>query len=205
MPALSRLLKEYSRIMEAAEAHEIARRMFVTNALDSLLSTIGILLGTYLLGGKNPLVYYGAVVGGATAMGLFSAFLGTYLSERAERMRELREMEKTVLRSLRGSIYWKAAKIVPLYVALWSSIGVLTLPALCTSPLLAAHAGLLGLSDAIYLSLALIEAALFGIGCFLGKISGEGMLKSGARMLLIGLAASIMYLALQQFHRVSPL
>jgi VIT1/CCC1 family predicted Fe2+/Mn2+ transporter len=42
---------------------------------------------------------------------------------------------------------------------------------------------------------------LFSIGCYLGKISGEGMLKSGARFLLIGLAASMLYLALQQFHK----
>jgi len=197
---LLKLLKEYSRIMEAAEARSIARRMFVTNALDSLLSTIGILLGTYILGGRDPLVFYGAVVGGATAMGIFSAFLGTYLSERAERIRELREMERTVLRSLRGSIYWDAARMVPLYIAVWSSMGVLILPALCTSPLLAAHAGLLSLSAAIYMSLAFIEAALFLIGCYLGRISGEGMLKNGVRMLLIGLAASVMYLALQEFH-----
>ncbi len=200
MTLLSRLrsfLKELRELVRISEAQEIARRMFVTNTIDGLISSMGIILGTYLLGGRDPLIYLGAVVGGNSAMGLFSAFLGTYFSERAERLRELKELEKAMAADLRGSIYWRSSKIVPLYVAAWSSLGMLTLPVLCSSPLLLAHEGLISLRYAILASLVLLETAMFLLGSYLGRISGEKWYMVGLRMLLVGLATITLYLLIE--------
>jgi predicted membrane protein (TIGR00267 family) len=124
-------------------------------------------------------------------MGLFSGFVATYLSERAERLRELHETERAMLHPLRGSIYERAARLVPLYVAFWSGLGVTLLPLLGIAPFIADAA--LGLSMAtktmVYASAAIIVGELFGLGAYLGHISGENKLLSGLRLAAIGAAA----------------
>ena len=169
--------------------------MLVTNSFDSLLSTLGIILGAYLSGAQNVAVYVGSAIGASLALGIFSGFVATYMSERAERLRELKETEKAMLKNLRGSIYDKAARIVPVYVASWSATGSLLPPVIGVSPFIVSL--LLGLETKVkllvYTSVAIIISELFILGAYLGKISGENKIVSGARMASIGIAATILF------------
>lgn len=185
---LYRDIKGYVRILDAKS---IARRMFVTNSFDGLLSALGVVLGSFIGGVTNPISYVGSVVGASFSMGFFSGFVATYLSERAERLRELRKTERVMAHPLRGSVYEKAAKMVPLYVALWSGIGAIALPTIGISPfIVAAFAGVKApIPMLVYASAAIMVAELFMLGVYLGKLSGENVLVSGARLALIGLAA----------------
>jgi len=120
-------------------------------------------------------------------MGLFSGMIGVYLSERAERLRELRELESKMMKELRGTIYWRMARVIPVYVSLWSGLGVTAAPILVASPYIAVAAGLpLPLREAFYLSIAggLLLAAI--LGYYLGRVSGENVALSTARF--VGLA-----------------
>ena len=195
IPLLSTLLsflQAMSSYASLLNAKEIARRMFVTNSFDGLLSTLGIILGNYASGTTSLNSYIGGVLGSSFALGFFSGMVATYLSERAERLNELRRTEKVMLHSLRGSIYEKAAKIVPVYVAVWSGLGALILPGIGVSPFIAAKlAGLsVGLTALVAASTAIVLGELFLLGAYLGRISGENVLVSGARMAAIGLAAA---------------
>ncbi len=194
---LVRHLRDVPRLASIVGAHSIARRMFVTNAFDGLLSALGIILGLYLAGVQQPLSYIGAVMGGTGVMGVFSGFVATYLSERAERLRELHETEKVMLRSLEGSIYDKAARLVPLYVASWSAFGAVVPPFASLTPFFAA--GLLHQPVALLVSesVSLILAMMFLIGYYLGRVSGENPWVSGARFLAIGASASALLLLLK--------
>lgn len=176
-------------------AQSIARRMLVTNSFDSLLSTLGIILGAYLSGAQNVAVYVGSAIGASLALGIFSGFVATYMSERAERLRELKETEKAMLKELKGSIYDRAARVVPVYVASWSATGSLLPPVVGVSPFLAALVldFRVEIKTLVYLSVTVIIIELFLLGVYLGKISGENKIVSGLRMASIGIAAAMLF------------
>ncbi len=194
-----RIIRDIARLASILDARSIARRMFVTNSIDGLLSSIGVVLGAYVAGARNPLAYIGAVAGAAFSMGFFSGIIGTYLSERAERLRELHHTERVLLHGLRGSIYERAAKLVPVYVALWSGTGAILLPLVMLAPFYIAIA--VGSStvgpEVVYASTGIGLLELFILGCYLGKIAGESPLLSGLRMACLGLLATLVFLAIE--------
>ena len=179
-----------------SDVKPIARRMFVTNSFDSILASIGVNIGGFS-GEANPLLLAMSIIGGGVSLGLISNLLGVYMSERAERVRELRDLERKLASSLKGSIYWKAARFIPLYVALWSSIGVLLFPAMIAIPYLASSAGLVSLHNAFYASLAISITALAGVSAYLGKITHEGLLRGALRGLLLGLLSIVLVYSLK--------
>ncbi len=193
--ALMRLYREITHYASILHAKEIARRMFVTNSFDGLLSSLGIILGNYVSGTTSLESYVGTVVGASFSLGFFSGVIATYLSERAERLRELHRTERVMLHTLRGTIYEKAAKLVPVYVAAWSGLGAIVLPLIGVSPFLLALG--MGLNAPIhvlvYASATIMIAELFGLGYYLGSISGENKLMSGLRMALIGVGSVLFF------------
>jgi predicted membrane protein (TIGR00267 family) len=189
--ALMGLYREIAHYASILNAKDIARRMFVTNSFDGLLSSLGVVLGNYLSGTTSLESYIGAVLGASFSLGFFSGVVATYLSERAERLRELRKTERVMLHSLKGTIYEKAAKLVPIYVAFWSGLGAIVLPIIGISPFLLARLAGVAASIAllVYSSAAVMVLELFGLGYYLGGISGENRLLSGLRMAMIGLGS----------------
>lgn len=169
----------------------IARRMFITNGFDAILASIGVDVGGFSSTG-DPAVTAMGIIGGGLAMGIFSGVLGVYLSERAERLKEVQEIERNMARSLRGSVYWKAARIVPLYVAMLSGLGILLFPTIIASPYILAEAGIIGVREAFELSLAVALALMGLLGMYLGSISGEGPLKPALRAVLMGLGGILL-------------
>ncbi len=193
---LFRFYREIVHYASILKAKEIARRMFVTNSFDGLLSSLGVVLGNYVSGTVSLESYIGTVLGASFSLGFFSGVVATYLSERAERLRELKRTERVMLHSLKGTIYEKAAKLVPVYVAFWSGLGAMLLPLIGISPFLAAR--LLGVNAPnvallVYASAAIMIIELFALGYYLGSISGENKILSGLRMALIGLGSVIFF------------
>lgn len=184
-------VRELKRLAKVAGAQEIARRMFVTNSFDALLTSLGVMLGSYISGVEKPIGYIGAVLGGSLTMGVFSGFLGSFFSERAERLRELRELEEKILRDLKGTIYEKVARWVPLYVAFWSSLGILIFPMLTALPFALATIGILSIKVALATGVIIVNSIIFMLGAYLGKISGEGAVKTGISMLAVSLLATV--------------
>ncbi len=144
----------------------------------------------------EPAIIALGMIGGSLSLGVVSGLAGVYLSERAERLREVRELEKKLGGSLEGSVYEKAARVVPVYVALWSFVGMLVFPLVAATPYIVAASGVLSLSVAFAVSIAMVMVMLALIGAYMGKISGEGVLKSAFRTVLLGvLALIVVYLA----------
>ncbi len=187
------LLKNLFRYAEMLDAKSIARRMFVTNSFDGLMSSIGIVLGSYLIGQRDPIAYIAAVIGASVSMGVFSGMVATYFSERAERIRELKKIEKALLHDLRGSVYEKAVKMVPIYVAFWSGIGIVLLPVIGAAPFIFSLLFNLRIDIGIlvYSSVAVMIGEMFGLGYYLGKIAHENPLLNGLKLAGIGTAAAI--------------
>jgi len=189
-------LRRIKRMLSSMGVDEIARRMFVTNSFDSLIAAIGIVLGNFIFGTSSPHSYLGSALGGSLTMGIFSSFLGVYVTEKAERLRELREIEEQLLAEVKNSIYGEVARLAPLYVALWSMSGSIAFTLAALSPFILSIRGLLDLSSAIAASVAISNAIIAGLGAYMGKISGEGGLRGMMKFALLSLSATAILLLL---------
>ncbi|MCE4617086.1 MAG: hypothetical protein F7C32_00665 [Desulfurococcales archaeon] len=186
-----KLFSAIREIDENGEIKSIARRMFVTNTFDSLLAALGVSTGGYK-GDADPLGLALSIIGASIAMGFFSAMLGVYLSERAERLRELEHLREQLLSEIpKESIHYRAAKLIPVYVALWSGFGAIILPILVAIPFIIAHVGIIGIYTAYLVSTGIALIAMSFLGVYVASGSGDSILLSVARFTGAGVAAII--------------
>ncbi|MEM1619550.1 MAG: hypothetical protein QXU52_02195 [Fervidicoccaceae archaeon] len=180
----------FRRAVSVFSSEETARKLFTINAMESLLLSIGAILGSYISGSVEVSHYIGAVLGGSLAVGLFGSFAGTLLAERSERLRELRELEKLVLRELKGTIYEKAARLAPLYVAMWALVGTVAPPLAVIVPLALSEPLALSLKCSIALGLLIANALAFAIGARAERRGRREALKSGLAALALSASAT---------------
>jgi predicted membrane protein (TIGR00267 family) len=174
--------RSYVRI---TEADEIARRYFVMNAFDGSLTMLGIILGTFLAQVHDSRIVIGAGIGASLAMGM-SGFFGTYMTERAERTRKLKKLERAMVTNLEETVWDEASSFVSVWAAAVDGLSPALAAIVAVVPFMIAQMGLLSFMAALYGSLILIAVTLFFLGAYLGKISEENMPIHGLRMLLVG-------------------
>jgi predicted membrane protein (TIGR00267 family) len=179
-----RQLLEYG---ELANIGEIARRYFAMNAFDGVLTIIGVLTGSYSAQVRNPSTVIVTGLSTSVAMGI-SGLWGAYLTESAERKRDLAELEGYTLTDLSQTKIGRASQTAVVIVALVDGLApfcaalVVLLPFFLTS--LWAN-----ITISYYIALGLALVVLFGLGAFLGTISRQSMIISGAKMIVAGLVA----------------
>jgi len=175
-----------TEILNIARAQSIARRYFVVNGFDGALTMMGIIMGFYASGEARVTVVVGACVGAAVALGV-SGVTSAYISESAERTRELQALEEAMITDLGQSLYGRARRLVPAVIAIINGAAPLLISLFIIIPLWVAM--LTGDSQfpALEASLAVALAVIFLLGVFLGRISGMFWLLSGLRTLLVAL------------------
>lgn len=178
-------------------ARSIARRYLVTNGFDGALTMLGMLTGFYISGTTDLSVAISACLGAAIAL-FVSGLSSAYLSEKAERKKELRELEQALVHNLEESDYGQASRYLPMLVALVNGLSPLLLSLLILLPLFVANNGYaLPLSPFINaIIVALI--CIFFLGVFLGKISESFWLWSGLRTLIIAIITVVIILLFGQ-------
>ncbi|MEB3774829.1 MAG: hypothetical protein GSR86_07890 [Desulfurococcales archaeon] len=193
MAGLRGFLRDLGKVKKIyPDVPSIARRMFVTNSMDGLLAALGVNIGGYSPTG-DPMLIAASIMGGGVAMGVMSGMVGVYLSEKAERIREVRELEKKLSSKFKeDSVYWRAARLIPIYVALWSGIGIVLFPTLVAVPYIMAAVSGFSMREAFITSLAMALALMGLLGAYLARISGEDPLTSALRGLGLGVLAAIM-------------
>ncbi len=173
----------YRRYLIASGALQIARRLFVMNAFDGVLTIMGVVLGAYLSGIENANVVITAGIGGSIAMGI-SGMSGAYMAERAERIRDLKKLEAAMLRDLDGTHLVRAFRTASIAIALVDGISPAIAALLLIAPFFLVP--VISISSAAMLSIALGLVLLFLLGLFLARISEETPIISGVKMLLVG-------------------
>ena len=177
-------IKNYNQIVGITE---IARRYFVMNAFDGILTTIGVLAGNYLAGVRDLSIPIRIGIATSIAMGI-SGLWGAYLTETAERQRELLELEKVSLIDQSDTSIGRASRFAVIIVSIVDGL----------APALAALIVLIPLFlDSVIqnpvLSYALAGGtalvSLFVLGLFLGKISEANKISFGLKTLMAGLVA----------------
>jgi predicted membrane protein (TIGR00267 family) len=179
-----KILDQLALFLKITGSRTIARRYFVVNGFDGVLTMLGIIMGFHISGTPNAKMIINACLGAAVALTV-SGMTSAYLSEAAERQNSLRQLEQAMISDLGESAYGKAARLIPALIALVNGMAPLLLCLLIISPFwLADYLPLPPLPAAI--GAALTE--IFFLGVLLGKVSGVFWLWSGLRTLLIALA-----------------
>jgi predicted membrane protein (TIGR00267 family) len=151
------------------------------------LTTIGVLAGNYLAGVRDLSIPIRTGIATSIAMGI-SGLWGAYLTETAERRRELTELERVSLIDQSETSIGKASRFAVIIVSIVDGIAPALAAMIVLVPLFLGN--LIGnpiLSYAIAGGLALI--CLFALGLFLGKVSEENLIGYGFKTLLAGLVA----------------
>ena len=190
------MLTQLRFLIQLGRAQRIARRYFVTNGFDGALTMLGLTMGFYSSGGVTTPVAISACLGAAIALAV-SGLASAYMSEAAERERELRELEQALVVDLDDTAHARAARLIPFIVAAVNGLAPLLIALLIIAPLWLSEAGVALPMAPLETSIAVAFLALFLLGAFLGIVSGRFWLWSGLRTLAIALltAGLILWLA----------
>lgn len=187
-------LSEISRYFTITGAQKIIRRYFAMNAFDGAMTSLGVVMGAWLGHINEPRSIIGVILSGGVAM-MVSGFSGTYMTESAERNHSLNELEDAMLINLDNTIYGQASRFVSIFAALvdGSAPFIASIPAMIPFVLVP---GFFDINNAFIISIVAAMLTLFLLGVYLGRISGDNVLISGAKMVISGLAVAAIALLL---------
>ena len=184
MNSLRRFSERLQRYDQLVNISEIARRYFAMNAFDGVLTIIGVLMGNFTAGVEDARIVVTTGLATCVAIGI-SGLWGAYLTEAAERQREILELEGYTLTDLQDTTLGKASRTAVVIVALVDGI----------APFLAALIVLIpfffpqlfpSLRWTYLTAIALALISLFGLGAFLGHISRRNIAIYGLRTVIAG-------------------
>jgi len=190
----SYLLEKFENLqdlLEISSAGEILRRYFVMNAFDGALTMLGFVVGAYISGSKNPNLILSAGLSASYAMAI-SGFVGALITEKAERERKVKELERAMFTKLDNSLIDKASDTAVVLAALTDALAPMIAALTSASPYIFSRMGLISFDVATFISVSITLALVFCLGLFLGRVSKGNMILYGFYMLLAGLAVSLL-------------
>jgi predicted membrane protein (TIGR00267 family) len=189
-----------NQILHEIENDEYARRAFANNAFDGALTFLGILMGNLVLPEFLPSTIIKIGLSTCLAIGMSGVF-GRFLSERAERRRFLKQMERDMFTDLSNSSLEREARKKIITISVIDGISPALAALAPLAPFFFAQASVIAVNVSIVCSFVLVFVVLFGLGMFLGKTSQENTLLYGGFVVAIGFITSlIIFLASIYFH-----
>jgi predicted membrane protein (TIGR00267 family) len=187
-------LSEAAQYLTVTGANKIIRRYFAMNAFDGAMTSLGVVMGSWLGSITDPRSTIGVILTSGVAM-MVSGFSGTYMTESAERNHSLNELEDAMLIDLDNTIYGEASRFVSIFAAIvdGSAPFLASIPAVIPFILVPSF---LSIQTAYIISAAACLISLFALGVYLATISGENLLVSGIKMVVSGIAVAIIALLL---------
>lgn len=179
-------LREYDKL---ANISEIARRYFAMNAFDGVLTIIGVLMGNLVAGVNSAQIVLSTGLATSVAMGI-SGLWGAYLTESAERQRDLQELSRVTLTDLTDTRIGRASRAAGVIVAVVDGISPFLAALIVLIPFFFAGS-IVDLTYVYYISLGLALLTLFSLGLFLGNISRGRMIVYGFKTVLAGVVSIV--------------
>lgn len=183
--AIEKTLKKWKQYHRISDVGPISRRYFVMNAFDGALTMLGVVIGAYVAGILEPMPIISAAVAGSIAMGT-SGMSGAYMTEKAERTKKLKELEKAMLTDLKNGLHHRSHKFATIFAALVDGISPALAAMLVVSPFFMVNPGIITVETAFFTCIVLTLVVLSLLGVYLAKISDESMIRYGVQMLLVG-------------------
>ena len=173
-------VKSYNKI---AGITKITRRYFTVNGFDGVITSIGILLGNYIIRTtdyKNVIIAGMAIIVSLGVSGVWSA----YNSESAERSKEINDLQESTLHDLDDTIISRAHRFATIVLTMVNGLSPVVTSFIPLIPFLFGR--YIPIDICYYIGFGLAFLILFGIGLFLGKISRTSLMISGIKMLFAG-------------------
>ena len=173
---------------------EIARRYLAMNAFDGVLPVLGIIMGglasfTF----QSPLIIFQTsllAIFATTFSMLVSGVTSSYLTEGAERRREIQDLERSMLTSLEQSTLAQATRTTVLVVSLINGLSPFSAGLVTAVPLMFVFFGL-GIEVAFLSSVITAMLILFILGLFLGRVSRTNVIIYGLKTLSAGIVVML--------------
>jgi len=192
---LSNYYDEIGSYLRVTKAQQILRRYFAMNAFDGAMTSLGVVIGSYISHIVDPSAVIGVILISAIAM-MVSGFSGTYLTESAERNHSLNELEDAMLVNLDNTIYGKASRFVSIFAAIVDGGAPFLASIPSVIPFYLSTIGMMPILTAFIVSIAASLLTLFGLGVYLGKVSGDNVWASGIKMVIAGIIVAALALVL---------
>ncbi|UCC33045.1 MAG: hypothetical protein JSW53_04450 [Candidatus Bathyarchaeota archaeon] len=164
----------------------IARRYFVKNGFDGSMTMLGIIVGSWVISVDRPEIIVTAGLGACLAMGI-SGLFGAYMTERAERKRDLKDLEDAMITNLEDTVLTDASSFVSFYAAVVDGGSPILTAVISLVPFALALGRFIAIWDAYILSFILTLITLFTLGMYLGRIAKENVLIYGVQTLAAGI------------------
>ena len=164
----------------------IARRYFVKNGFDGSMTMLGIIVGSWVVPDTKAEFIVTAGLGACLAMGI-SGLFGAYMTERAERKRDLKELENAMMTKLDDSVINDASAFVSFYAAIVDGGSPILTAIISLVPFILTLNGLMIIESAYISSVVITLVTLFTLGIYLGKIAKENALLYGIQTLVAGI------------------
>jgi len=191
-------IEEMERLARISNLGPIARRYFAMNAFDGTLTMLGIILASHFAMHFDARVIVSAGIGACLAM-MFSGLAGTYLAEKAERERELREMENAMLRNLDQSVYKRANRFAIIVSSVVDGFAPFMAGLLLLAPFFIVLFSPTFWGYAVIISVLTGFVLLFLLGVFLGRVSEQNQWLYGLQTLAAGLGTAAAIIILEFF------
>jgi predicted membrane protein (TIGR00267 family) len=191
-------IEEMEQLARISKVGPIARRYFAMNAFDGTLTVLGIVLASHFAAHFDARAIVAAGIGACLAM-MFSGLAGTYLAEKAERERELREMENAMLRNLDATLYKRATRFAILISSVVDGFAPFITGLMLLVPFTFVLFNPTLWNIAVIISVALGFILLFFLGIFLGRVSEQNQWLYGLQTLAAGLGTAAAIILLEIF------
>lgn len=178
-------------LISLSQSQSIMRRYFIVNGFDGALTMFGLILGFMFSADVHVPNVINVCLGAAIALAV-SGVSSAYVSERAERKLVLRQLEDAMLSDLSDSSHARAAKFVPIAVALVNGLAPLVISILIMIPLWLNAAGFLWVSYPLWSSLCIAALLLFILGVLLSGVAGIPWYLCGLKTLAIGFSTALL-------------
>ena len=185
--------------VDLMRAGSILRRYSVMNAFDGALTALGVVFGGYITSLSDPLSTLLVILSTGVAMSV-SGFSCAYMTESAERQRELDELEQAMLTDLGDSVYGKASTRVSILAAIVDGLAPFTPVVVAASPFALSAAGLFSIQQSYVASIGVLLSILFLLGVYLGRISNKRLVPMGIKMVVSGIVVAVISLLLDTFR-----
>jgi predicted membrane protein (TIGR00267 family) len=185
--------REYSKISEAGQ---IARRAFANNSFDGVLTMIGVVMGSFVVGVQDATVVLVTGLSTALAIGISGGW-GAYLTESAERRHAMDELEQVTLTELQDTKIGKASDMAVVLVATVDGLSPFLAALLVVIPFFLAPL-FPSVTYAYYSSIGMGLVSLFALGVYLGRISKENLIFSGVKTAVAGVVCMALSYFLEQ-------
>lgn len=184
------------RILRISHAHNIARRYSIVNGFDGALAMLGLNVGFLASDGVSVSTAISACTGTAIAL-CVSGLSSGYVSEAAERKKELHELEQAMISDLDGSVHGTAARYVPWLISLANGLAPLIAAMVIMTPLWLYDSRFGWPFPPIESAIVAAFLTVFTLGILLGRIGGTFWLWAGIRTLLIALVTGVVIIVVE--------